>query len=90
MQDPITKRAIKENGYFYLNSKSIFFEAHDHSIPIYKFLFSSLTKNETYNTSDKQKNLIKCPKKLEYNENEAILEFKTKKIFEIKVTLKLH
>ena len=84
MTDPITQKKIKENGLFYINSKSFIFEPFDSEIPLYKFLFSHFNKNKFYNTPGDNSDLLKCPKKLKFHKA-GILQFKTKRIFEIKV-----
>lgn len=84
MTDSITKKAIKENGMVFINSKSFIFEPLNPEIPLYKFLFSHFIPNKNYNKPGGQPDLMKCPKKVKFHK-EAILQFKTKRIFEIKV-----
>lgn len=84
MMDSITKKAIKENGILFINSKSFIFEPLDPRIPLYKFQFSHFIANKHYNKPGKKDDLMKCPKKVKFHK-EAILQFKTKRIFEIKV-----
>ena len=84
MKDPLTNRKIRENGTFYVNSKSFFFEPTDENVPLYKFLFNNFMPNKTYNLPNAPIELIKCPKKMRYYP-QGVLQFKTKKIFEIKV-----
>ena len=86
MKDSITQKKIKENGVFYINSKSFIFEPIDPAVPLYKFLFINFTKNKGYNLPGCSDQLIKCPKKMKYYSS-GILQFQTKKIFEIKVSL---
>jgi hypothetical protein len=88
MTDSITHKHIKENGVFYINSKSFIFDPFDPQIPLYKFLFSHFNINKNYNDSSDTSDLLKCPKKLKFHK-EAILQFKIKRILEIKVSLLL-
>jgi hypothetical protein len=85
MTDSITHKRIKENGVVYINSKSFIFEPLDPEVPLYKFLFSQFTVNKNYEKSDNKSDLMKCPKKVKFHK-EGILQFKIKRIFEIKVS----
>lgn len=87
MTDSITQKRIKENGIFYINSKSFIFEPFDPQVPLYKFLFSQFNRNKFYNNPGQTSDLLKCPKKLKFHK-EAILQFKTKRILEIKVGIR--